>query len=215
MILVCTKEDLRIEDSLELSGLKLTDSPGEMEIYVANSRILRDEILLFKCNESKVRCRVGIKWSLDNFKEISSSVFIGLIDPINSSILKNHILIATKLSNIDQPELEWSKEIITNSIKINSKQQKIIRYAIHKSNLDFLYGEIVSLNRNNYSNHIIDELKSLSDFDGINNLCFTVNEILISKNINTYNILIGNPKEYSNSKKIEFKNLFKNLNLDN
>ena len=175
MILVCTKEDIRIEDSLELSGLKSADSPGEMEIYIANSRVLRDEVLLFKCNESKVQCRVGIKWSLDNFKEISSSVFIGLIDPINSSILKNHILIANKLSNIDQPELEWSKEISADSIKINSKQQKIIRYATHKSNLDFLYGEIVSLNKNDYSNHIVQELKSSSKFDAINNLCFTVN----------------------------------------
>ena len=214
MILVCTKEDIRIEDSLELSGLKSADSPGEMEIYIANSRVLRDEVLLFKCNESKVQCRVGIKWSLDNFKEIRSSVFIGLIDPINSSILKNHILIANKLSNIDQPELEWSKEISADSIKINSKQQKIIRYATHKSNLDFLYGEIVSLNKNDYSNHIVQELKSSSKFDAINNLCFTVNEILISKKIYTYNILVGNPKEYTHSKKIEFKNLFANLILD-
>ena len=35
MILVCTKEDIRIEDSLELSGLKSADSPGEMEIYIS------------------------------------------------------------------------------------------------------------------------------------------------------------------------------------
>ncbi len=54
MILVCTKEDIRIEDSLELSGLKSADSPGEMEIYIANSRVLRDEVLLFKCNSKSI-----------------------------------------------------------------------------------------------------------------------------------------------------------------
>ena len=214
MILICTKEDIKMENFLELSGLKLTPCPGEMQIYIANSKVLKDEVMLFKCNESIVQCKVGIKWSLDNYKQINSSIFIGLIDPINSSILKNQIVIPSDLFNINQTELEWGRGMISSSIKIKSSQQKIIRYSVYKSNLDFSYGRIVSLNNNNYSKYIIEELKSLNKFDGINNLCFTINETLTSYEIDTYNILIGDPKEYLSSKKIQLKALFKNLILD-
>ena len=34
MILICAKENFNLEDSLELSGLKLTSCPGEMKIYI-------------------------------------------------------------------------------------------------------------------------------------------------------------------------------------
>jgi len=215
MILICTKEDIKIEDSLELSGLKLTHCPGEMQIYIANSKVLKDEVLLFKCNESIVQCKVGIKWSLDNYNQINSSIFIGFIEPINSSILKNQIVIPSDLSNINQTELEWSRGIISNPIKIESSQQKAIRHSTYKSNLDFSYARIVSLNNNNPSKYIIEELKSLNKFDGINNLCFTINEVLLSYKIDVYNILIGDPKEYLSSKKIQLKSIFQNLNLNN
>ena len=211
MILICAKENFNLEDSLELSGLKLTSCPGELKIYIANSKILKDEILLFKCTESIVHCKVGIKWSLDNYNQISSSIFIGLVEPISSSILKNQIIIPINLFNIDQPELEWSEGISPDSIKIDSQEQKNIRYSVYKSNLDFSYGSIVSLNNNNYSEHIIEELKSINKFDGINNLCFTINDILTSSKVGTCNILIGNPKEYLSSKKIKLKSVFKNL----
>ena len=213
MILICTKEDIKIEDSLELSGLKLTHCPGEMQIYIANSKVLKDEVLLFKCNESIVQCKVGIKWSLDNYNQINSSIFIGFIKPINSAILKNQVVIPSDLSNINQTELEWSRGIISSSIKIESLQQKTIRYSVYKSNLDFSYARIVSLN-NNPSKYIIEELKLLNKFDGINNLCFTINDVLASYKIDVYNILIGDPKEYLSSKKIQYKTVFENLILD-
>ncbi len=213
MILICVEEDINIEDSLELAGLKPTSCPGEMKIYIANSKILKDEILLFKCNESIVQCKVGIKWSLDSYKEINSSIFVGLVKPINSSILKNQIIIPSDLFNINKPEIEWSRGVVSNSINIKSVQQKIIRYAIYKANLDFSYGKIASLN-NNHSKYITEELKSLDEFDGINNLCFTINEVFRSSKIDVYNILIGDPENYLSSKKIQLKNIFENLNLD-
>jgi len=46
MILICAKENFNLEDSLELSGLKLTSCPGELKIYIANSKILKDEIMI-------------------------------------------------------------------------------------------------------------------------------------------------------------------------
>ena len=55
------------------------------------------------------------------------------------------------------------------------------------------------------------ELKSINKFDGINNLCFTINDILTSSKVGTCNILIGNPKEYLSSKKIKLKSVFENL----
>ena len=215
MILVCTKEDINIEDSLELKGLKLTQCPGEMKIYIGNSRILKDEVLLFKCTESIVMCKVGIKWSLNNYKQISSSIFIGFVDPINSSILKNQVVIPSNLTNINQPELEWGKGIISDSIDIETANQKIIRGSVYKSNLDFSYGRIVSLNNNNYSSNTIEELKSLDIFDGVNNLCFSFNKELKSSKLDSYNILLGNPKEYLSSKNIQLKSIFQNLNLNN
>ena len=106
----------------------------------------------------------------------------------------------------------WSDDIILHSFDITkSDAYHTLKYSAKMKKYDTY---TLYLTINDYSNHIVQELKSLSNFDAINNLCFTVNEILISKKIYTYNILVGNPKEYTHFKKIEFKNLFTNLKLD-
>ena len=42
MILICAKENFNLEDSPELSGLKLTSCPGELKIYIDSKTVSTD-----------------------------------------------------------------------------------------------------------------------------------------------------------------------------
>tara|TARA_S200000501_G_scaffold279453_1_gene263486 strand:+ start:523 stop:1149 length:627 start_codon:yes stop_codon:yes gene_type:complete len=207
MIAIVTTNSVNLKDHIKLKNIKKLKAVGELDLISGNSILLKDEVLFFKSKGSKVELRVLLKWLKKNFN-ITSIIFFDFVKPINNNLLGNHIIIPKKLFSIEDPPLEWSNNPLINNIEIDSKISKKIRKVIYSTNYDFLYGDILSIDKKSFNATVINELRGLNSFDGLNYLIYTANKFAKENNIDIYNICIGSSKNMAN---LKFESLFKGL----
>ncbi|MFL2642671.1 MAG: hypothetical protein ACJ0GV_04025 [Dehalococcoidia bacterium] len=189
MILVITTSEINLQQHISLKNTKKIKSVGELDLTISNSVSLKDEVISFKSKGSKTELLVGLKWVKNNF-DISSIIFFDYIEPINMNLLVNHIIIPLRLFSIDDPPLEWSNNPLINKIEINTLINKKIRKIIYDTNFDFFYGDILSIDKKFINTQVVDELRDLNNFDGLNHLIFTSNKFANENNIEIYNLCI-------------------------
>ncbi len=207
MIVIITDSEINLKQHIKLKNTQRIISVGELDLTISNSISLKDEIISFKCKGSKTELVVGLRWIKDNF-DITSIIFFGYVDPVNINLLGNHIIIPQKLFSIDDPPLEWSNNPLINKIEIDASRNKMIRKVIHNTNYDFIYGDILSIEKKFINPSVIDELRNLNYFDGLNYIIFTSNKFANENNIEIYNICIGKTNSMSN---LKFGKLFEKL----
>ncbi len=193
-----------IIDSLEIKYKKLVPAPGELkiEIYPKEKRGKKNNIIIIHANHDLVKTKVGLRWINSKFPKINEIINIGKVIPVNQMILKNHILIPNQILSLYDSPIEWNRGIKIPSIIINQLNQNILREAIYENNLDFIYGDVLSINPIHENERILKELKSSKICDGVNNLVYTVNEFAEINKIPIFNILIGSPDKYILNKKL-------------
>jgi hypothetical protein len=207
MKIIVTTNKINLKNHIKLKNIEKIKSVGELDLFKANSLSLKDEVISFKANDSEIYLMTGLKWIKKKFK-ISSIIFFDYVYPINDNLLGNHIIIPKKIYSIHDPPLEWSSNPLINKIQINSNINKKIRKTIYETNYDFLYGNILSIDKKFIYDTTINELKDLGYFDAINNLIFSINKFANENEIDIYNICIGKTNKMHN---LKFENLLEKL----
>ena len=207
MKIIVSTNQINLKNHIKLKNIEKIKSVGELDLFKANSLSLKDEVILFKSNNSEIYLMTGLKWIKKKFK-ISSIIFLDYVYPVNDNLLGNHIIIPKKIYSINDPPLEWSNNPLINKIQINSSINKKLRKVIYETNYDFLYGNILSIDEKFINTNTIDELRDLSYFDAINNLIFSINKFAIKNEIDIYNICIGKTNKMRN---LKFENLLEKL----
>lgn len=197
MILVITKENVEITSALKLNNQEQIQAPGNLDVKTGNSASLNDGLILFQCDASPIQCKVGLNWIFNKYKSIDFIFFVGFLRPINNSILRNQVVIPTEFLNLDEPPVEWSQGINLENISSSQESQKILRRGIHKSNLDFSYGRILSYNQQYLTKNIILELNDYKIGDAINDLTFSINKYALINKVPILNLLIRSQKKHS------------------
>ena len=64
MILLIYKNEINLSKHLYVKNVSKLESIGEMNFTKGTSVSLKDELILFKCNDSKIEMMVGLKLSL-------------------------------------------------------------------------------------------------------------------------------------------------------
>ena len=207
MILIITTDEINLKKHLQIKNLEKLNFIGQMDLMIGNSISLKDEIIYFKSSGSKVELIVALKW-ISKIHEITSIIFFDYVKPINNNLLGNHFIIPKKITSIEDPPLEWSSDPLIDSLETNLSINLKIRKVISETNFDFLYGNILSMDKQFINENIINELNKLDQFDATNSLIFNTNKFANENNIDIYNICIGKTE---NMKKIKFKILFEKL----
>tara|TARA_Y100000996_G_scaffold380173_1_gene333888 strand:- start:91 stop:717 length:627 start_codon:yes stop_codon:yes gene_type:complete len=207
MKIIVTTNKINLKNHIKLKNIEKIKSVGELDLFKANSLSLKDEVILFKSNNSEIYLMTGLKWIKKKFK-ISSIIFLDYVYPVNDNLLGNHIIIPKKIYSINDPPLEWSNNPLINKIQINSSINKKLRKVIYETNYDFLYGNILSIDEKFINDTTIHELRDLSYFDALNNLVFSINKFAIKNEIDIYNICIGKTNKMRN---LKFENLLEKL----
>ena len=207
MILIITTYEISLRKHLQIKNVKKLNSTGQLNMIVGNSISLKDEIIYFKSTGSKIELKVGLRWVCKNY-EITSIIFFDYVNPINNNLLGNHLIIPKKITSIEDPPLEWSNDPLLYFLNTKSSINLKIRKVIFETNLDFLYGDILSIDEQYISKNIITELNNLDQFDAINSLIYTANKFANEENIDIYNICIGKNKDME---KIKYDILFEKL----
>jgi len=207
MILIITTDEINLKKHLQIKNVEKLNFIGQMDLMIGNSISLKDEIIYFKSSGSKVELIVALKW-ICKIHEITSIIFFDYVKPINNNLLGNHFIIPKKITSIEDPPLEWSSDPLIDSLETNLSINLKIRKVISETNFDFLYGNILSMDKQFINKNIINELNKLDQFDATNSLIFNSNKFANENNIDIYNICIGKTE---NMKKIKFKILFEKL----
>tara|TARA_B100000579_G_C22475531_1_gene685439 strand:- start:70 stop:696 length:627 start_codon:yes stop_codon:yes gene_type:complete len=207
MILIITTDEINLKKHLQIKNVEKLNFIGQMDLMIGNSISLKDEIIYFKSSGSKVELIVALKW-ICKIHEITSIIFFDYVKPINNNLLGNHFIIPKKITSIEDPPLEWSSDPLIDSLETNLSINLKIRKVISETNFDFLYGNILSMDKQFINENIINELNKLDQFDATNSLIFNSNKFANENNIDIYNICIGKTE---NMKKIKFKILFEKL----
>jgi len=208
MILLIHKNEINLKNYLNTKNVENLESIGEMNFFKGTSVPLKDEVIIFKCNDSKIELMVGLKWIKSNY-DINSIIFFDYVDSINKNVLENHLIIPLNILCLDDLPIEWGDNPYLDEVKVKNSLNNKIRKVIHKTNIDFFYGNILSIDSKIINQTLINELSSLGKFDAHNNLIFTCNKFADDNEIDIYNICVGRPlsKENFDLKKI-FENLF-------
>ena len=207
MIVIITTNEINLNEHVPLKNIERLKSVGELDLIIGNSIILKDEIIHFKIKESKIELLVGLNWIKNNY-DISLIIFFDYVTPINNDLLGNHIIIPKKIFSIDDPPLEWNSNPLVKKIEINIKKNNTIRKAIHETNYDFYYGDILSIDKKFINTSSIKELSDLNYFDGINYFIFNSNKFANENKIDIYNICIAKTKYML---KLKFEKIFEKL----
>ena len=208
MILLIHTNEINLKKHLHVKNVEKLESIGEMNFMKATSVTLNDDVIIFKSNGSKIEMMVALKWLKLNF-DVNSIIFFDYVDAINKNVLENHLIIPKKISSLNDLPLEWGNNPYIENIMVKNLLNKKIRNVIFNNNLDFFYGNILSIDSNIVNKTIITELNNLHKFDAYNNLIFICNKFVNDNNIDIYNICPGRP---SSKKKFELKKFFENLN---
>lgn len=207
MILLIHKNEINLKNHLNTKNVEKLESIGEMNFFKGTSVPLKDEVIIFKCNDSKIEMMVGLKWVKSNF-DLNLIIFFDYVDPISINVLENHLIIPEEVSCLNDLPLEWGNNPYVDVVKVKNSHNKKIRKSVHKTNLDFFYGNIISIDSNIINETLIKELNNLNKFDAHNNLIFTCNKFANDNEIDIYNICIGKP---SSKTKFNLKKFFENL----
>tara|TARA_A100001015_G_scaffold318522_1_gene438653 strand:- start:1125 stop:1751 length:627 start_codon:yes stop_codon:yes gene_type:complete len=207
MIIIITTNSINLKKHINLKNPQKIKSVGELNLISGNSVSLKDEVLYFKVGESKVELLVGLNWLKNNFN-ISSIIFFDYVEPLNNNLLGSHIVIPKNIYSIDDPPIEWGNNPLVNKIEISTITNKKIRKSIYKTNYDFFYGDILSIDKKFISATAINELSNLNHFDCLNYLIFTSNKFANENKIDIYNICISKTKSMSN---LRYEKLFERL----
>ena len=180
MILLIHTDEINLKNHLYVKNIEKLETIGEMNFLKGTSVPLKDDVIIYKCNGSKIEMMVALKWIKLNF-DINSIIFFDYVDAINKDVLENHLIIPKEISCLDDLPLEWGNNpYIENIISKNSPNKKI-RTVVYNANLDFFYGNIISIDSNIVNKTLINELNNLDKFDAYNNLIFTCNINLLTK----------------------------------
>ena len=207
MILLIHKNEINLKNHLNTKNVEKLESIGELNFFKGTSVPLKDEVIIFKCNDSKIEMMVGLKWVKANF-DLNLIIFFDYVDPISINVLENHLIIPEEVSCLNDLPLEWGNNPYVDVVKVKNSHNKKIRKSVHKTNLDFFYGNIISIDSNIINETLIKELNNLNKFDAHNNLIFTCNKFANDNEIDIYNICIGKP---SSKTKFNLKKFFENL----
>ncbi|MEC8048484.1 MAG: hypothetical protein VX114_01915 [Chloroflexota bacterium] len=207
MILIIHKNEINLKNHLNTKNVEKLESIGEMNFFKGTSVPLKDEVIIFKCNDSKIELLVGLKWIKSNY-DINSIIFFDYVDSINNNVLENHLIIPLDISCLDDLPLEWGNNPYLDVVKVKNPLNKKIRKVIHKTNIDFFYGNILSIDSKIINQTLISELNNLGEFDAHNNLIFTCNKFAHDNEIDIYNICLGRPLSKKN---FDLKKIFENL----
>ncbi len=207
MILLIHKNEINLKNHLNTKNVEKLESIGELNFFKGTSVPLKDEVIIFKCNDSKIEMMVGLKWVKANF-DLNLIIFFDYVDPISINVLENHLIIPEEVSCLNDLPLEWGNNPYVDVVKVKNSHNKKIRKSVHKTNLDFFYGNIISIDSNIINETLIKELNNLNKFDAHNNLIFTCNKFANDNEIDIFNICIGKP---SSKTKFNLKKFFENL----
>ena len=206
MILIIHNNEITEKELHEKNVSKIT-SVGELNLFKGTSVSLKDEFIKFQSN-SKVKLKVGLKWIKENYV-LDSIIFVCHVKPIKESVLDNHLFIPINAMSIDDHPLEWSNYPLLNKVKVNNEVNKKIRKVAHFINLDFIYGNALSLDSNIINKNIIKELNNLNQFDAFNELIYTCNKFASDNQLDIYNICIG--KSDNSNKILDLSKFFEKL----
>ena len=207
MILIIHKNVINLKNHLNTKNVEKLESIGVMNFFKGTSVPLKDDVIIFNCNDSKIELMVGLKWIKSNY-DINLIIFFDYVDSINNNILENHLIIPNYISCLDDLPLEWGNNPYFDALKVKDSLNKKIRKVIYKTNLDFFYGNILSIDSNIINETLINELNNLGKFDAHNNLIFTCNKFAVDNEIDIYNICVGRPLSKKN---FNLKKFFENL----
>ena len=207
MILLIHKNEIKLKNHLNTKNVEKLESIGEMNFFKGTSVPLKDEVIIFKCNDSKIELMVGLKWIKSNY-DLNSIIFFDYVDSINNNVLENHLIIPNNISCLDDLPIEWGNDPYLDVVKVKNYLNKKIRKVIDKTNIDFFYGNILSIDSKIINQTLINELNNLGEFDAHNNLIFTCNKFANDNEIDIYNICVGRP---ISKKNFSLKKIFENL----
>ena len=207
MILLIHTNEINLKNHLYVKNIEKLETIGEMNFLKGTSVPLKDDVIIYKCNGSKIEMMVALKWIKLNF-EINSIIFFDYVDAINKDVLENHLIIPKEISCLDDLPLEWGNNPYIEKIISKNSPNKKIRSVVYSANLDFFYGNIISIDSNIVNKTLINELNNLDKFDAYNNLIFTCNKFANENEIDIYNICLGRP---STMKNFDLKKFFENL----
>ena len=208
MILLIHTSEINLKKHINVKNVEKLASIGEMNFIKATSVGLKDDVIIFKSNGSKIEMMVALKWAKLNF-DVNSIIFFDYVDAINRNVLENHLIIPREVSSLNDLPLEWGNNPYIEKIMVKNSQNKKIRNVIFNNNLDFIYGNILSMDSHLVNKTIITELNNLNKFDAYNNLIFICNKFANDNNIDIYNICPGRPSSKNN---FNLKKFFENLN---
>ena len=207
MILLIHKNEINLKNHLITKNVEKLESIGEMNFFIGTSVPLKDEVIIFKCNDSKIELMVGLKWIKSNY-DLNSIIFFDYVDSINNNVLENHLIIPNNISCLDDLPIEWGNDPYLDVVKVENYLNKKIRKVIDKTNIDFFYGNILSIDSKIINQTLINELNNIGEFDAHNNLIFTCNKFANDNEIDIYNICVGRP---ISKKNFSLKKIFENL----
>ena len=187
MILLIHTSEINLKKHVHVKNVEKLESIGEMNLMKATSMTLKDDVIIFKSNGSKIEMMVALKWVRLNF-DVNSIIFFDYVDAINKDVLENHLIIPKEISSLNDLPLEWGNNPYIENIMVKNSLNKKIRNVIFNNNLDFFYGNILSMDSNIVNKTIITELSNLHKFDAYNNLIFVCNKFANDNNIDIYNI---------------------------
>jgi hypothetical protein len=195
----------KLINSLGIKTKKNIYAPGNLIFESFYNNVLNNYGTIFQLKNDLVHTKVGLKWALNKFPKLNKIIYIGEVVPVNTLILKNHIIIANKILSLDDAPIEWNLDTKISSLVTNSENKQIIRNSINKNNLDFMYGDILSINPLHQNPRTLQELKSSNICDAIDNLSFIINEFAKINQLSIFNIFIGTPESYILNKKLDVK----------
>ena len=195
----------KLINSLGIKTKKNIYAPGNLIFESFYNNVLNNYGTIFQLKNDLVHTKVGLKWALNKFPKLNKIIYIGEVVPVNTLILKNHIIIANKILSLDDAPIEWNLDTKISYLVTNSENKQIIRNSINKNNLDFMYGDILSINPLHQNPRTLQELKSSNICDAIDNLSFIINEFAKINQLSIFNIFIGTPESYILNKKLDVK----------
>jgi len=208
MILLIHTSEINLKKHINIKNVEKLASIGEMNFIKATSVGLKDDVIIFKSNGSKIEMMVALKWAKLNF-DVNSIIFFDYVDAINRDVLENHLIIPREVLSLNDLPLEWGNNPYIEKIMVKNSQNKKIRNVIFNNNLDFIYGNILSMDSHLVNKTVITELNNLNKFDAYNNLIFICNKFANDNNIDIYNICPGRPSSKNN---FDLKKFFESLN---
>ena len=123
MILLIHTSEINLKKHIYIKNIEKLESVGEMNFKLGTSVPLKDEVIIFECNGSKVEMMVALKWIRLNY-DVNSIIFFDYVDAINKDVLENHIIIPKEISSLNDLPLEWGNNPYIENIMVKNSLNK-------------------------------------------------------------------------------------------